>query len=110
MTSWKTGTYMTRTSWDVIPGSLKTPLIIAHRGAVEYAPENSLDAFSIAYEKKADGIELDVRLSKDGIAVVLHDRVVDRTTNGRGSVGFLPGGDIHTMGNTYMPPRTVTRR
>ncbi|MQF69170.1 hypothetical protein FIM12_02380 [SAR202 cluster bacterium AD-804-J14_MRT_500m] len=105
MTSWKTETYMTRTSWDLMPGSLKTPLIIAHRGAVEYAPENSLDAFSIAYEKKADGIELDVRLSKDGIAVVLHDRVVDRTTNGRGPVGSFTLEQLKTLnaGSWYRP-------
>ncbi len=49
------------------------PLIIAHRGASEIAPENTLAAFSQAIRDKADGIEFDVRLAKDGTAVVFHD-------------------------------------
>ena len=93
---------MKQTSWDLVPGSLGVPLIIAHRGAVEDAPENSLNAFQIAYEKQADGIELDVRLSKDGIAVVLHDRLVDRTTDGRGPVGTFTFGELKALnGGSY---------
>ena len=71
--------------------SLKTmkPLVIAHRGASAYAPENTLSAFNLALEMGADGVELDVSLTKDGIPVVLHDDTVDRTTNGRGAVNQL---------------------
>ncbi|MFH1446764.1 MAG: glycerophosphodiester phosphodiesterase [Chloroflexota bacterium] len=62
------------------------PLIIAHRGASAKAPENTLAAFELAFEMGADGIELDVMLSKDGKLVVIHDDTVDRTTNGSGRV------------------------
>jgi len=62
------------------------PKIIAHRGASGHAPENTLAAFRLAIEHKADGIELDVMLTKDGYAVVIHDDTVDRTTDGSGRV------------------------
>ncbi|MCX7838407.1 MAG: glycerophosphodiester phosphodiesterase family protein, partial [Anaerolineae bacterium] len=62
------------------------PLILAHRGASAYAPENTLAAFNLAFELGADGIELDVSLTRDGIPVVIHDDTVDRTTNGHGAV------------------------
>lgn len=60
--------------------------IWAHRGASFYAPENTLEAFDIAVKQKADGIELDVQLSKDGELVVIHDETIDRLTNGTGYV------------------------
>ena len=47
--------------------------VFAHRGASGYAPENTLEAFLLAIEQGADGIELDVQLSKDGVPVVIHD-------------------------------------
>lgn len=62
------------------------PLIIAHRGASGNAPENTLAAFQLSVEEGADGIELDVHLSKDGELVVIHDDTLDRTTNGTGRV------------------------
>jgi glycerophosphoryl diester phosphodiesterase len=65
------------------------PLIIAHRGASEDAPENTLAAFALAAEQGADGVELDVRLSGDGWPVVCHDADVSRTTDGRGRVADL---------------------
>ncbi|MBM3127659.1 MAG: glycerophosphodiester phosphodiesterase [Chloroflexi bacterium] len=65
------------------------PLVIAHRGASAYAPENTLSAFTLAFEMGADGIELDVSLTQDGVPVVLHDDTVDRTTNGRGAINQL---------------------
>ncbi len=64
----------------------KRPLIIAHRGASAHAPENTMPAFQIAYEQGADGIELDVMLSKDNRLIVIHDSTLDRTTNGKGNV------------------------
>lgn len=60
--------------------------IIAHRGASHYAPENTLAAFEKALDQKADGIELDVRLSKDGVPVVNHDATINRTSNGKGFI------------------------
>ena len=62
------------------------PKIIAHRGASAHAPENTIAAFQLALEQGADGIELDVILSKDGHLVVIHDDTVDRTTGGKGYV------------------------
>lgn len=61
-------------------------LMIAHRGASGYEPENTLASFKKALEFGVDGIELDVRLSKDGQVVVMHDPWVNRTTNGWGFV------------------------
>lgn len=61
-------------------------IIIGHRGASAYAPENSLSAFKLAYEMGAEMIELDVLLSKDGVPVVIHDETLDRTSNGSGPV------------------------
>ena len=54
------------------------PLIIAHRGASASAPENTLAAFQRAIEDGADGIELDVRLAKDGVPIVFHDPTLKR--------------------------------
>ena len=53
--------------------------IFAHRGASAYAPENTLAAFDLAQRLGADGIELDVQLTKDGEVVVIHDETIDRT-------------------------------
>ena len=60
--------------------------IFAHRGASAYAPENTLEAFRLAMEQGADGIELDVQMTKDGELVVIHDETIDRVSNGNGAV------------------------
>jgi glycerophosphoryl diester phosphodiesterase len=60
--------------------------VIAHRGASAYAPENTLAAFELAVTQGADALELDVRLTRDGAPVVLHDPTLDRTTNLAGPV------------------------
>ncbi len=62
------------------------PLILAHRGANQRAPENTLAAFRLAVDMGADGVELDVQLCKDGEAVVIHNFTVDETTDGQGWV------------------------
>ena len=64
-------------------------LVVAHRGNSAHAPENTLEALAQGVALGADGIECDVRLSRDGHAVVMHDAIVDRTTNGRGAVAGL---------------------
>lgn len=58
--------------------------IWAHRGASGYAPENTLEAFELAIHQNADGIELDIQLTKDGELVVAHDEKIDRVTDGTG--------------------------
>lgn len=62
---------------------------IGHRGAAGYAPENTFAAFDKAIKLKADFIELDVQMSRDGELVVIHDPTIDRTTNGSGEVRNL---------------------
>jgi len=63
--------------------------ICAHRGAMETHPENTLAAFKEAIRLGAHMIEFDVRLTKDGKLVILHDKTVDRTSNGTGPVSDL---------------------
>jgi glycerophosphoryl diester phosphodiesterase len=63
------------------------PLLVAHRGGSRLAPENTLEAFRDAVERwQADMLEMDVRLTRDGEVVVIHDETVDRTTDGSGPV------------------------
>lgn len=62
------------------------PLILGHRGAPAEAPENTLASFARALAHGADGVELDVQLSRDGVPVVIHDATLDRTTPARGAV------------------------
>lgn len=61
-------------------------LIYGHRGALAYAPMNTIPAYELAAEQGADGIELDVHLSKDGHLIIVHDFTVDETTDGEGTV------------------------
>lgn len=65
---------------------MKKPLIWGHRGASGYAPENTLASFQLAADMHADGIELDIQLTKDRQIVVIHDEWLDRTSNGTGFV------------------------
>ncbi|MFE9258456.1 glycerophosphodiester phosphodiesterase [Streptomyces sp. NPDC006879] len=63
--------------------------VVAHRGASEDAPEHTLAAYRKAIEDGADALECDVRLTADGHLVCVHDRRVNRTSNGRGAVSAL---------------------
>ena len=62
---------------------------VAHRGASSFAPENTRSAFHKAVELRADYLEFDVHLSKDGELVIMHDDRIDRTTNGSGYIKDL---------------------
>ncbi|PAD66670.1 glycerophosphodiester phosphodiesterase [Bacillus sp. 7586-K] len=70
---------------------------VAHRGATGYAPENTIAAFDLAVEMKADYIEIDVQRSKDGKLVLIHDTTVDRTTDGTGKVGDLTFDQLRSL-------------
>jgi len=72
----------------------RPPLILAHRGASHAAPENSFAAFDLALDEGADGFELDVRLTRDGVPVVMHDRDLLRTTGKAGLVDLLTAREI----------------
>lgn len=58
----------------------------AHRGASEYAPENTLSSFYLGLLQGANGIETDVQRTKDGVLVLFHDDTLDRVTDGRGII------------------------
>ena len=73
------------------------PLIIGHRGASAYAPENTMAAFELAAEQGADGIEFDVQLSRDGRLVIIHDFDMSRTTNGQGKVVELTVAELQAF-------------
>jgi glycerophosphoryl diester phosphodiesterase len=64
--------------------NLKSPLVIAHRGASRAEPENTLRAFELAIRQGAQMIELDLQLTRDGHVIVLHDETLNRTTNLKG--------------------------
>ena len=65
---------------------LTKPIIIGHRGASAYAPENTLAAFNLALDQGADAVELDAKLSLDGEIVVIYDPTLERTTDSKGLV------------------------
>ncbi|HWM06422.1 MAG TPA: glycerophosphodiester phosphodiesterase family protein [Actinophytocola sp.] len=65
------------------------PAVVAHRGASAYRAEHTIAAYALAIEQGADGLECDVRLTRDGHLVCVHDRRIDRTSNGRGVVSTL---------------------
>jgi glycerophosphoryl diester phosphodiesterase len=74
------------------------PLLIAHRGGMGLAPENTVLAFERAVRWwGADVVELDVHLSRDGEVVVIHDATVDRTTDGSGAVGALSLAELQAL-------------
>jgi len=70
------------------------PLIFGHRGASMHAPENTLSAFRLALEMGADGIELDITPSADGVPMIIHDPDLERTTDGKGDVRQLSAAEI----------------
>ncbi|MFC4606154.1 glycerophosphodiester phosphodiesterase [Rhodococcus kronopolitis] len=70
-------------------GDRRGPLVVAHRGASAARPEHTLAAYELALEQGADGLECDVRLTRDGHLVCVHDRRVDRTSSGTGLVSEM---------------------
>ncbi len=78
-------------------------LVIAHRGANRYAPQNTLDAFRKAIEQKADGVETDVRITKDGHLVLCHNSTIKATSDGSGRVNEKYLGELfnYDFGSWY---------
>lgn len=72
-------------------------LKIGHRGADAYEPENTLKSFKRAFELGANCVEFDVRMTKDGKLILMHDKTVDRTTNGHGLVNEMIFKDIRKL-------------
>jgi glycerophosphoryl diester phosphodiesterase len=79
------------------------PEVVAHRGASAVVVEHTLAAYTRALEDGADGLECDVRLTRDGVLVCVHDRRVDRTSSGRGVVSTLELADLHELDFSWRP-------
>ena len=73
------------------------PIVVAHRGASSTRPENTIPSFDEAIRLGAGIVEFDVRLSSDGVPVVIHDAAVDRTTDGRGMVHELTADELSSL-------------
>ena len=83
--------------------SLPRPLILGHRGSPLEATENTLRSFALAREEGADGVELDVRIAKDGTPVVIHDATLDRTTSAWGAVSEMAWPALQQMTGAQLP-------
>ncbi len=73
------------------------PFVVAHRGASADRPEHTLAAYQLALDEGADGLECDVRLTRDGHLVCLHDRRVDRTSSGTGVVSEMTLAELREL-------------
>lgn len=78
-------------------GLWSPPLNIAHRGSSAHAPENTFAAFDRAIADGANAVEMDLRTTVDGRVVVVHDRTLDRTTDGSGAVSATHSEDIRRL-------------
>lgn len=76
------------------------PLILAHRGGRALGPENTIPAFDLGLAAGADGLELDVHLSADEVAVVIHDATLDRTTDATGPVAARTAAELAALDAT----------
>ncbi|QOY34888.1 glycerophosphodiester phosphodiesterase [Anaerobacillus isosaccharinicus] len=79
---------------------LETPLVIAHRGGSTY-PENTLSAFEHSAKNGADILEFDIHMTKDGHLVAIHDKTVDRTTDGQGAVDSFTLSELKQLDAGY---------
>lgn len=79
--------------------------VAGHRGEPVVRPENTLSSFEAAIKDRAHAIEFDIQISKDGIPVIIHDQMVDRTTNGRGLVNSLRFDQLRALnaGSAFRP-------
>ncbi len=87
------------------------PVNLAHRGASSLAPENTIEAFRLAVEAGAGGLELDVHMTRDGHIVVIHDATVDLTTEGAGPVSEMTLDELRGFdaGHNFSPDGGPTR-
>ncbi|MBW8896337.1 MAG: glycerophosphodiester phosphodiesterase, partial [Acidobacteria bacterium] len=81
------------------------PLVYAHRGGAALRPENTIASFDYGLSLGADGLEFDVRLSRDGVVVVHHDATLERTTNGTGELSSLTADELSRTdaGHWFVP-------
>jgi len=88
-----------------------SPRLVCHRGASLIAPENTFAAADAALDKGAHIIELDVRESADGVLYVMHDQMLDRTTDGTGPIHYRSAAEIDALdaGRWFAPEFEVSR-
>ena len=91
------------------PAPLTALEVVAHRGATAEAPEHTLAAYRQAAAVGADAVECDVRLTRDGVLVCVHDRQIRRTSNGRGVVSALHLAELEQYQFGARRPRGRTR-
>src|SRR6266498_4252060 len=84
-------------AWDRRLPDDAFPIVVAHRGASSTRPENTIPSFEEAIRLGAIIVEFDVRLSRDGVPVVIHDPAVDRTTGGTGLVHQLSAAALSSL-------------
>jgi len=85
-------------------------IVVAHRGNPVGAPENTLESLSQAVEIGSDALEFDVRVTRDGVPVLMHDAELDRTTSGHGRVAAYSFADIRTLDAGARSPVSGGRR
>jgi len=87
------------------------PQIWGHRGAMDFAPQNTIASFLLAQDQGADGVELDVQLTKDKVLVVFHDAQVDALTDGKGPISSLTWDQVKRLdaGSHFGPMWKDTR-
>ncbi|KOS56307.1 glycerophosphodiester phosphodiesterase [Rhodococcus rhodochrous] len=90
----------------------REPRVVAHRGASAAKAEHTLAAYELALQEGADGLECDVRLTRDGHLVCIHDRTVDRTSTGSGMVSEMTLAQLEELdyGTPGEPARLLTLR
>jgi glycerophosphoryl diester phosphodiesterase len=88
---------------SIVPffGSSRRPRVFAHRGGCALGPENTMTAFELGLAAGADGLELDVQLSSDGVVVVCHDATLDRTTSASGRVDRYSAAELSRIDAGY---------
>ncbi len=87
------------------------PLVFAHRGSSAALPEHTVAAYEFAIAEGVDGLECDVRLTRDGQLVCIHDALIDRTSNGRGRVSAMTLAELDRFDfarGTGRPERILT--
>ncbi|KAB5491421.1 glycerophosphodiester phosphodiesterase family protein [Flagellimonas hadalis] len=94
---WENNSGRFNITFEDMDNAMKTPKIVAHRGGAVLSAENSMEAIKNALQLGVDMVEIDIQMSRDGHLVVMHDRRVDRTTDGKGKVGNLDLDEIKKL-------------
>ena len=93
---------------SIVPFFSVRPQIFAHRGGCDLGPENTIAAFDMGMSTGADGLELDVHLSADGVVVVHHDQTMERTTSGSGPIAAQTAHELARLDAGYWFKRGET--